>query len=93
MTEEEFGSSEAPFIEIDTPAFRAVATSFTRLPFPIILKAMRGMESSSAIEQMEGVVAALEVALKPADYKRLLELNVTELTAVIHDWVEPISGL
>lgn len=88
-----FESVEAPFIEIDTPAFRAVATSFTRLPFPIILKAMKGMESGNAVDQMEGVVAALEVALKPEDYKRLLELNVTELTAVIHDWVEPISGI
>ena len=88
-----FESTEAPFVEIDTPAFRAVAKSFTRLPFPVILDAMKGMQSGDAVQQLEGAVKALEVALEPKDYQRLLELNVNELTAVIQDWVEPISGL
>lgn len=88
-----FESPEAPFIEIDTPAFRAVAKAFTRLPFPIMLEAMQGMQSTDPVHQMQSVVKALEVALDPKDYQRLLELNVNELTAVIQDWVEPISGL
>lgn len=89
----EFESIEAPFVEIDTPAFRAVAKSFTRLPFPIVFEAMQGLQSAESVAQMEGVVKALKHALEPKDYDRLLELNVNELVAVIRDWVEPIQGL
>ncbi len=88
-----FESTEAPFVEIDTPAFRAVATSFTRLPFPVVFEALQGLQSSESMTQMEGVVKALKHALEPKDYERLLGLSVSELAAVIRDWVEPISGI
>ena len=89
----QFESTEAPFVEIDTPAFRAVAKSFSRLPFPIVFEAMRGLQSSEPMNQVDGVVKALEHALEPKDYERLLELSMNELVAVIRDWVEPIQGL
>lgn len=86
-------NNQAPFIEIDTPAFRAVAKSFLSLPHPIVLSAMRAMQSSDAVEQMSGVLKALEVALEPKDYARLQDLTVDQLVLVIQDWVEPISGI
>jgi hypothetical protein len=86
-------NNQAPFIEIDTPNFRAVAKSFLSLPYPIVLATMGAMQSPDAAEQMSGVVKALEIALEPKDFARLQDLNVGQLVAVIQDWVEPISGI
>ncbi len=86
-------NNQAPFIEIDTPAFRAVAKSFLSLPYPIVFSVMAAMESNNAAEQMSGVVKALEIALEPKDFARLQNLTVPQLMAVIQDWVEPISGI
>lgn len=86
-------NDQAPYIEIDTPAYRAVAKSFLSLPHPIVFAAMKAMQSTDAVEQMSGVLKALEVALDPKDYARLEELTVDQLIKVIQDWVEPISGI
>lgn len=86
-------NNQAPYIEIDTPAFRAVAKSFLSLPYPIVLQAMTAMQSPDATVQISGVIKALEIALEPKDYDRLQTLTVDQLVAVIQDWVEPISGI
>lgn len=86
-------NNQAPFIEIDTPAFRAVAKSFLSLPHQVVFATIEAMESQDAVRQMSAVLKALEVALEPADYKRLQALTVSQLGEVITDWVEPISGI
>jgi hypothetical protein len=86
-------NNQAPYIEIDTPAFRAVAKSFLSLPYPVVLAAMTSMQSTDAVQQVSGVVKALEIALEPKDFVRLQTLTVDQLIAVIQDWVEPISGI
>jgi hypothetical protein len=80
------GRQLAPFVEVQTSAFRGVAENFYQMPVSLVL-AIKEANTRDDGSDIFIFFDAAEIAFTPEDFDRLQELNVKEFIEAIQAWV------
>jgi hypothetical protein len=75
-----------PFVEVKTPAYRAVASNFFQLPIGLLV-ALKEANLEQDGSDILILFDAAELAFPEEDFDRLQDLSISEFFTVVQTWL------